>query len=512
VPADPARSDAWTNPHPGAVTPDPGDLSSLRRRAIGGSCWTIVGLGGANVLRLIGNVVLARLLFPEAFGLMALAQVFLQGLWLFTDVGTGPAIVQSERGDEPEFLDTAWSIQLLRGVVLCLVSFALAWPVSTFYGMTDPLARDLLWYLPALGLTAVLDGAVSTRLHSYSRHLRVKELTLLELHNQALSMIVMVVVAWVHPSVWALVAGAWVKCALRTGLSHALLEGPRHRLRIDRESARAQLRFGKWVLVSTMLTFLVMQADRLLFGRLVSLELLGVYGIALALASLPTLVLSQVGAKVVFPVLSRLDPGRRTSEATRIRALLVVGGAVVLSTILPAGPALIDLLYDARYAAAGWILQVLLIGSWFQLLDSPNTAFLLARGETRVVAASNAVKLVAILALMPLGFALGGFPTAILGLVLADVARYAYTVVLARRRELHVLRFDVGLSAMALAASAAGLAAARLVDGPLACLVASVVGAAAAWCLAGAIAWPRLRRALVTPSAATAGSSAACAS
>jgi O-antigen/teichoic acid export membrane protein len=480
------------------------DLTDLRRRALGGSFWTVFGLVATNLLRLAGNVVLARLLFPEAFGLMALAQVVIQGLWLFSDVGTGPAIIQSKRGDDPAFLDTAWTLQLARGCALCLVTFAFAVPVSSFYGATDPLARDLVYYLPALGLSAIMDGAVSTRLHSYGRHLKVRQLTLLALFDQAVGVVVMVAVAWVHPSVWALIAGTLVRCALRAVLSHKVLEGPRNRLRWDRDAGHALLRFGKWVFVSTMLTFLATQADRLIFGRLVTLEQLGVYGMALALAGMPVFALTKVGSTIVFPVLSRLGRGaQQTREAVRVRGLLVVGGAAFLSAILPAGPLLIELLYDPRYAAAGWILQLLLVGGWFQVLEAPNTSFLLARGETRLVALGNGAKLVGIAALLPLGFALHGFAGAIAGVALADAAKYLTTAALVRRRGLPVLLLDLATSVLVLAACLLGSGAGSLArEGGAGVLLALLVSAGvggAPWVGVAALGWrcwPQLRDAV----------------
>ena len=69
---------------------------------------------------LASNLILTRLLFPEAFGLMALGSVVLVGLQMFSDAGIGPSIAQSPRGDDPEFLDTAWTAQVLRGVILWL--------------------------------------------------------------------------------------------------------------------------------------------------------------------------------------------------------------------------------------------------------------------------------------------------------------------------------------------------------------------------------------------------------
>src|SRR5688572_30143338 len=93
--------------------PEPG----LRSQAIRGSIWTFAGYGASQVIRLASNLILARLLFPDVFGLMALVNVFIGGLAMFSDIGIGPAIIQNKRGNERTFLNTAWTIQIGRGLM-----------------------------------------------------------------------------------------------------------------------------------------------------------------------------------------------------------------------------------------------------------------------------------------------------------------------------------------------------------------------------------------------------------
>ena len=96
--------------------------SSLTARALRSALFTLGGFGSAQLIRLASNLILTRLLFPEAFGMMALTMVFLQGLQMFSDVGVAPAIQQSKRGDDADFLDTAWTIQVVRGLCLWLAA------------------------------------------------------------------------------------------------------------------------------------------------------------------------------------------------------------------------------------------------------------------------------------------------------------------------------------------------------------------------------------------------------
>ena len=89
--------------------------SSLKKQAVRGTIWTVFGYGSSQVLRFGGNLILTRLLVPDLFGLMALVQIFIRGLSLFSDIGIRPSIIRSDRGDDPIFLNTAWTIQVIRG-------------------------------------------------------------------------------------------------------------------------------------------------------------------------------------------------------------------------------------------------------------------------------------------------------------------------------------------------------------------------------------------------------------
>src|SRR4030095_13470734 len=91
----------------------PISLPPLASRAIRASLWTVGGYGLSQLLRLAGNIVLARVLFPQAFGLMALIQVFLRGLQMFSDLGVGLSVIREHRNDSV-FLNTAWTAQALR--------------------------------------------------------------------------------------------------------------------------------------------------------------------------------------------------------------------------------------------------------------------------------------------------------------------------------------------------------------------------------------------------------------
>ena len=97
-------------------------MGSLGQRVLRSSVVTIAGYGFNQVVRLGSNLILTRLLFPEAFGLMALVNVFMMGVVLLSDLGISQSVMQSKRGDDPVFLDTAWTVQIVRGSILTVVA------------------------------------------------------------------------------------------------------------------------------------------------------------------------------------------------------------------------------------------------------------------------------------------------------------------------------------------------------------------------------------------------------
>jgi O-antigen/teichoic acid export membrane protein len=415
------------------------------------SAWSMAGYGTSQTLRFVGNLVLTRIMAPEVFGLASIVLTFIYGLQMFTDVGSGPAVVQSPRGDDEVFLDTVWSIQCIRGSMLFLASCAIAIPVSRFYD--QPM---LAWVIPAAGLGPVFDGFVATSLLSAARHLRVQWTIFVELSTQALNISTITILALVlrryfGPDdlrlVWAIVAGNVAASITRLILSHAMVPGIRHRFRIDPGARKVLFGFGRWVFLSTLLMFLATQSDRLVFAKMIPLELLGVYGIAAALGSLPSQAVQRLASSVLFPAYSRRqerDDFKRIFWRGRLPVMLV--GAALVSGLAACGPFLVRVLYDARYVQAGPILQYLAAAAWFQTLEATNGAALLAVGKVRWMAWGNAAKLAGMLLLLPLGFHLGGFPGALLGLVLCDVVKYATSAVGAARCGLSGVGFDTLLS------------------------------------------------------------------
>ena len=421
-------------------------MSSIKQLAIKGAAWTIIGYGASQVLRLGSNLILSRLLVPEFFGLMALVNVFIMGLHLFSDIGIGPSIIQNKRGDDPEFLNTAWTIQIIRGFILWLGSILIAWPISHIYN--EP---RLLWLIPVVGLGTALSGFHSTSLYTLNRQIAVAKLAMFELAGQFTSLVVMVILAWFTRSIWALVAGTIVSELFQLVWSHRLIPGQPNRFAWDKEAVKSIISFGKWIFFSTALTFLASQADRLILGKLLTAAQLGIYGFAYTLADMPRSIILALSGKVIFPAFSKLaDLPRETFRAKILknRKPLLLALAVGLTFLVSFGDILVHTLYDKRYEQAGWMLPIIALGIWHTTLYSTMSPALLALGKPIYSTQGYLLTLITISIGLPLGYSLGQMVGAVIAVAVADLPFYAVTMYGLWREGVNCLKQDLWATAV----------------------------------------------------------------
>lgn len=405
----------------------------LLARVLRGSAWTALGYGASQALRLASNLILTRLLFPEAFGLMALVSVFIVGLTMFSDMGTHPAILQHKRGDDPAFLNTAFTIQVTRGVVLWLASAAIAYPASWFYGQPQ-----LMWLLPVAGFSLFLHGLEPTRVDNAARHLRLGRLTALDLLSQVIGIASMVILAWATQSIWALVAGWIVSSGTRLALMTWALPGAKSKLGWEPAAARDLLHFGFWLFLSTACGFLISQGDKAILGKYLTLEQLGLYNIGFFLASFPMLLGQTISGRILIPLYRERPPSESAANFARLRQMrFVMTGTIfiLLAVMAFGGEWLVDLLYDPRYSTAGAILVLIAVVQIPSVIGMTYDQAALAAGDSRTYFLLTAMRAVLLVTGLIVGAEWLGLVGALLGQALASLAVYPLLIWLARKHK-----------------------------------------------------------------------------
>jgi O-antigen/teichoic acid export membrane protein len=422
------------------------EKSSEKKLAIKGAAWTIVSYGSSQVIRFASNLILTRLLFPELFGLVGLAQVFITCINLFSDIGLGPSIIQNRRGEEREFLNTVWTLQVLRSFVVWLCMLAITWPVSHFY--KEP---RLMWLIPIIGINSLITGFNSTAIFLLNRQMAVKKVVIFELIIQSTGTLVMILWALFDRSIWAIVVGGYAASITELTWSHFLLPGKSNRFGWDKEAAKEIFSYGKWIFLSTALFFLCSQADRLILGKIFDLTVLGIYGVAFTLGDMPRQVIIALGGRVIFPSISMLADLPREELRAKIlknRKLILIPLAIGLALFVSSGDWIILTLYDNRYVAASWMMPIMAMGIWHTTLHNLMGSCLLAIGRSQYGAQGNLLTFVSLCIGIPLGYYLKGNLGAVIAVALGDLPTYAVISYGLYREKLTCFWQDLQLTAM----------------------------------------------------------------
>lgn len=386
------------------------------------------------------NIVLAWLLAPEILGVMVVVNAIRLGIELLTDVGIEQNIIHHRDGLTRAFRDTAWTLQLLRGLLLSGVFLAAAPLLADAYGI------DTRIFLLA-ALSPLIGGAHSTAIFVLVKRMEVRRRNLFELSCEALAFAVQVALAAWLRSVWALAIGLVLAVAIRSALSYALPDAAQ-RPRLDRQVVRRIVDFGKWIAVTSLVMYAATNLDRLYLGRVVPLALLGIYGIARAIAELPTTLARRMSYQIIFPALAAAAKGGGDDRAGAMAAIgrsrgpFVLAAAAGLALAASVADLLIGAIYDPRYAGAGWMLAVLLGGAVFAVLSNLNEALLLSAGRPLFSSIANLLRLATLAILLPTGFALTGFAGAVAAVAVTELCQYGYIAIGLRAVGMHFRRQD----------------------------------------------------------------------
>jgi O-antigen/teichoic acid export membrane protein len=452
--------------------------ASLRHRVLKAGAWSFAGYGLNQAIRFGSNLLLTRLLAPEAFGVMAIAFLVLTCLAMFSDLGLNINVVQSPRGRNQTFLNTVWAIQVVRGLVLWFVALGVSLTLflarhTDLAGPAGFIPQDsvyadprLPYVIAAVSITAVLAGVQSTRVFEARRNLALGRITRIEIVAQLVGLLCMV--AWLafDRSVWALVAGTVASALVTTLLSHIWLPGVANRWEWDRSAFDEVIRFGKWIFLSSITGFLVGNGDRFLLAGLIGATSFGVYVIAFLVYSTIDQVLGRLITDVSFPALSEIARERRADLKTGYYRFYVALAAFAYFTsgcLMVSGQALISLLYDPRYQDAGWMLQILATA----LLTIPSrlaAQCFLVLGVSKIFSHIQATRLVVLYVCLPVGLYFFGLAGALWGIVLAHFSTLPVVTTYMVKNGLYDLRKEIALLPIAVLGAVSGLAIVHVID------------------------------------------------
>jgi O-antigen/teichoic acid export membrane protein len=387
-----------------------------------GAFFTIISFCVGQTIRFSTNVILTRILAPDLFGIMVIVNTLKSGVELITDVGIGQSVVYSKNSEDPGFYNTAWTLQALRGVILWLVTSLLAMPVAHFYH-----APILVVLVPISSFIFVISGLASLNLFVAQKKLQIERLAAYEAVGGIIWAAGQVTLAYIFPTIWSLVFGLIFGSTVATIASYFILPGSVHKFEICRQYAWQIIHFGKWIFFASFIYFLSSSFDRIYLAGAIPLALLGVYGISRSIAELLSTLAAKIGNFVIFPfIASHSDTPRieLRKQLALIRAGVLVFAVFCFSLFAATVDLGIKLVFDQRYHAAGWMVPILVLGSWISILCSMNESVLLGFGKPAYGAVANGIKLVWLALALPIAFTYYGPLGSIIVVAVSDFWRY----------------------------------------------------------------------------------------
>jgi PST family polysaccharide transporter/lipopolysaccharide exporter len=445
--------------------------------------WRGVQLGGARGIALLRTLILARLLVPDDFGLLAISWLTFEIGMAFTEFGLRQALLQRPSIDSRD-RDTAWTVELVRACAVVSVILVGAPLIAELFG--EPRAAPLIRIIAA---SQIIDALESIGLVDLSRSLRFRPQAAISLTGSIVFTIVAIVLA---PSlgVWGVAVGVVAGSVTQTVMSY-IIAPYRPRIVFDRQIARTLFIFGRWVYLSRISAVLGSAVLQAVISRQLGAAALGVYFLSVRIALLPRTLMRLVAGDVMFPLHARLQGDvQRASRAfgASVSALWLL--AVPIYIVLAAlAPSLVDDILGAQWQAAELPLRVLAFAAIASGLADATIPMLQGRGHPGRAATLVVVRSLTVIALawsLAGGYGVVG---AALAWLVAEVVVQVLSVVMVLWAETLSRPFSgIGQRAVAIAVAAmgGGLTAAgleRVLIGPIGMLVSGALGAGVAFAL-----------------------------
>jgi O-antigen/teichoic acid export membrane protein len=351
----------------------------LAKRAARGGLWVFALRISNRGLGLIRTIILARLLAPKDFGLFGIAMLSIATLETFSQSGFQTALIQ-KKGNIESYLDTAWTVSALRGTVLFCLLFLSAPLVARFFD--SPAAT---WVIRVIALFTLLSGVQNIGILWFQKELEFNKQFYYEFSATIVQLSVAITLAFILRNVWALVWGGLAASFVRVLMSY-VLHPYRPRIKIEKDKFVELFHFGKWVLSSGILIFLVTQGDDIFVGKVLGVTALGLYQMAYTLSNLPATEITHVISQVTFPAYSKLQEDLPRMREAYLRVLQLVA---FLSFPLTAGIFLFASDFIELFLGEKWIpmvpaVQVLVLAALVRSIAATTGPILYATGKPRI--------------------------------------------------------------------------------------------------------------------------------
>ncbi|NOR15756.1 MAG: oligosaccharide flippase family protein [Candidatus Aminicenantes bacterium] len=368
---------------------------TLRERTVRSSVWITLSSMFAYVFDMVNYLILARLLVPEIFGLVSIVVLIQRGIDVLTRTSFKHALIYRQ-DSERNAADTAWVLNIIRGVILFVLIFLAAPWISKFYA--QPILSRAIKFI---AFVFILDGFQNVNLVLFEKSLDFKKIALARIVQSFLSCALVLTLAFTLRSLWALLIGILFHSVYNLCVSF-LIQKKRPRFRFDKTLASELIRYSKYVTGAGILVFLTTRGDDAIIGKLLGMRELGFYTYAYLIANLPSTHFTKILSQVIFPSYSTISGDRTKLKNAYLSVLKLISYVAI-----PAGigifllsQEIVLLLLGAVWEPVILPLQILVVFGVVRALAASTGPIFKAVGKPDIIFYVTLCKLVVILAIV----------------------------------------------------------------------------------------------------------------
>jgi len=408
------------------------DDKPLSHKVIKGGFWVFLIRILGQLLNFIRLIILARILAPADFGLMGIALLTMTTLETFSQTGFQTALIQKKK-DIKEYLDAAWTVLIIRGIILFAILYFIAPIAATFFDASA--AKPII---QVIGFSIFIHAFTNIGIVYFQKELEFNKQFIYEFIGTLSDFVVAVSAALILRNVWALVFGLLAGNMARLIVSYRI-HPYRPRISHDLKKAKELWGFGKWVLGATILTFLITQGDDIFVGKIVGVAALGFYQLAYKISNMPTTELTHVITRVSFPAYSKIqDSKERLKRAyLKIFKLVSIVAFPLSGGIFIFAPAFTQLILGAKWQPAVSSMQALALYGLIRSVGATTGPLFNALGKPKYVVRLQTIQLVLIALLI--------YPLTVRWGILGTSLAITITAVIIRPITDNIVRKSIGL-------------------------------------------------------------------
>lgn len=386
-------------------------------KLLNASFWVFFTYGASQVIRFGSSLITTRLISPDLMGIITVVLLVIGGIEMFCDTGLWAYVVRHKNPEDPTMLNTVWTIQVIRGWIV----FALVLTFSYFIYQVQLHApyllegvyknQDLPLLIAFAGTTAIFNGFKSLASPIYSSKMERKRLDLSDLGVYLVVATITIIWLYFKANIWVLVACNIIPSILHLIASFKLFP-VKHKFMLNGEVLKDVFLFSRWIVLSSAITYLFMQGDKLYLAYQIDPNELGLYSIALLLIGVLMLLSENVTVKLLFPYFSRIVndvPENLKSYFNKYKNYATLTALLIAFVLYLLSPIIFGTLYDIRYSGATWMFQILLISFIGSSVSAVSMECLSALSQTKIRTTVMFVRLIFLLISLPLTYQYFGF-------------------------------------------------------------------------------------------------------